>query len=166
MARRRFVFVIVTGAVFASVLLIPILEEEATSKSSPQSHGQVGISYTPLPATASAVAGVHLDPLQNSQLTAIQVSAPDAIAIAKTRLGPTLAASNVAISLGSFTDGQYVTTNASGAHQLVANGLAAYVVSFSGLSIAPLGRSGAVNTENNVVVNANTGEIVEEFSYR
>lgn len=86
--------------------------------------------------------------------------------VAMARLGLTLAASNVAISLGSFTDDQYVTINASGARQLMANGLAAYVVSFSGLSIASAGRTNAVNTENNVVVNANTGEIVEEFSYR
>lgn len=92
--------------------------------------------------------------------------AADAIAIAKARLGMTLATSNVTVSLGSFTDDQYVTINPSGARQLVATGLAAYVVSFSGLSIASEGRTSAVNTENNVVVNANTGEVVEEFSYR
>jgi len=166
MARRGFVFIVVTGTLLASVLLVPILGAEATSKNSPQVQGQVGVSYTPLPATASAAVGVHLDPLQNSQLTAVQVSASDAIAIAKTRLGLTLANSNVAISLGSFTDDQYVTINASSARQLVADGLAAYVVSFSGLSMTFLGRNGAMNTENNVVVNANTGEIIEEFSYR
>ncbi len=92
--------------------------------------------------------------------------AADAIAIAKARLGMTLAVSKVTISLGSFTDDQYVTINPFGARQLVANGLATYVVSFSGLSIASQGRTSAVNTENNVVVNANTGEVVEEFSYR
>lgn len=164
MAQRRLVFVIV--AMLAAVLLVPTLGAQATNTSSPQTQGQVDVPYIPLPAAASAAAGVHLDPLQNSQLTAIQVSVPDAIAIAKARLGLTLAAGDVAISLGSFTDDQYVTTDASGARQLVANGLAAYVVSFSGLSIASLGRSGTSNTETNVVVNATTGEVVEEFSYR
>jgi hypothetical protein len=165
MARRRFVFVIATGAVLASVLLVPILGAEATSKSSPQLQGQVGVPYVPLPAAASA-AGVRLDPLQNGQLASIRVSASDAIAIAKARLGMTLATSNVTVSLGSFTDDQYVTINPSNARQLMANDLASYVVSFFGLSIASAGRTSQVNTENNVVVNANTGEIVEEFSYR
>lgn len=132
MARRRFVFVIVTATVLASVLLVPILVAEATGKSSPQFQGQVGVSYASLPATVSTGAGVHLYPLQNSQLTAIQVSAPDAIAIAKARLGLTLVA---------------------------------YVVSFSGLPIAPQSRTSVLNTETNVVVNATTGEIVEKFSY-
>lgn len=164
MAQRKFVFV--TVAMLAAVLLVPTLGAQATKKSSPQLPGQVDVPYVPLPAAASTAVGVHLDRLQISQLASIHVLAFDAIAIAKTRLGQLPVASNVAISLGSFTNGQYVTINASGAGQFVANGLAAYVVSFSGLSIASLGRSGASNTETNVVVNATTGEIIEEFSYR
>lgn len=155
-----------TVAMLAAVLLVPALGAQATNKSSPQTQGQVDVPYVPLPAAASTAVGVHLDPLQISQLASIHVLASDAIAIAKTRLGMTLAASDVAISLGSFTDDQYVTINASAAHQLMADGLAAYVVSFSGLSIASLGLSGTSNTETNVVVNATTGEVVEEFSYR
>ncbi|GEM_PF-1961474 len=166
MVRKRFVFVAVTITVLASTLLVPALGADVTSKNSPQSQSSVGASYAPLPTAAYTAAGVRLDPLQNSQLTAIQVSASDAIAIAEARLGLTPAASNVAISVGSFTDDQYVTINATGTRHLVANDLPAYVVTFSGLSIASQGRSSTINTENNVVVNAATGEIVEEFSYR
>lgn len=164
MAQRRFVFV--TVAMLAAVLLGPTLEAQATNKSSPQIQGQVDVSYVPLPVAASTAVGVHLDPLQISQLASIHVLAADAIVIAKARLGMAMATSNMTVSLGSFTDDQYVTINPSGARQLMANGLAAYVVSFSGLSIASLGRSGTSNTETNVVVNATTGEVVEEFSYR
>lgn len=155
-----------TVAMLVTVLLVPTLEAQATNKSSQQMQGRVDVPYVPLPAAASTTVGVHLDPLQISQLASIHVLAADAIAIAKARRGMTLATSNVTVSLGSFTDDQYVTIHSSGARQLVANGLAAYVVSFSGLSIASLGYSGTSNTEINVVVNATTGEVVEEFSYR
>ncbi|MHB8378743.1 MAG: hypothetical protein ACYDB2_02350 [Acidimicrobiales bacterium] len=98
----------------------------------------------------------------------MQVSEANAVASAKIREGLDPNATNFTVTLGSFTDTQYMVRDSTGSYSRVANGLPAYVVTFSGLNILPEGPAptGTFNTEDNVVVDASTGAIVETFTYQ
>ncbi len=124
-------------------------------------------TYSPLPSTAQTALGVSLEPLPSSQQNTLTVTAAQAISAAQLRLGSLSSeASGVAVNVGSFTDDEYTTTNASGVSGLVASNVPAYVVTFSGLAIASFSpNSTAVNTQASVVVNATNGDIIEVFSF-
>jgi hypothetical protein len=124
-----------------------------------------GASYAPLPAAAKSGVGVSLEPLPDSLASAVQVTVPEAISAAQERLGLTAAeASDNTVLVGSFTDDEYTSANAAGASALVADNLPAYVVTFSGLSVSSLGRGVGVHTQESVVVNATSGDVVEVYS--
>ena len=166
MKRKGIVLVTTIGAmVLALAVSIPALTAGGATRQRPRI--SAGASYAPLPAAAYTGLGVSLNPLQGSQLATVQVTVSEARSVAKERLGLTNAeASNVTVLVGSFTDDEYATTDAAGVKELVADDLPAYVVTFSGLSIAAANGGPGRNTQESVVVDAASGEVVEVFSFQ
>ncbi|MFZ2056591.1 MAG: hypothetical protein WAV54_04185 [Acidimicrobiales bacterium] len=167
-SRRAALVASVCAAVIAFAVSLPALTAGTATRQ--RSQVWAGASYAPLPAAAKSGVGVSLEPLPDSLASAVQVTVPEAISAAQERLGLTAAeASDNTVLVGSFTDDEYTSANATGANAagasaLVADNLPAYVVTFSGLSVSSLGRGVGVHTQESVVVNATSGDVVEVYS--
>ena len=163
--RRAILATMIAAVVLGLAVAVPTMM--ASSAGLARSQISLGASYAPLPAAAHTDLGVSLDPLQNSQASAVQVTVPEAISAAEERAGLTsVPANDVTVLVGSFADDEYSTTNASGASSLVADDLPAYVVTFSGMSFANPSGGAGVHTQESVVINATTGDVVEVYSFQ
>ena len=156
-SRRAALVASVCAAVIAFAVSLPALTAGTATRQ--RSQVWAGASYAPLPAAAKSGVGVSLEPLPDSLASAVQVTVPLTAA----------EASDNTVLVGSFTDDEYTSANATGANAagasaLVADNLPAYVVTFSGLSVSSLGRGVGVHTQESVVVNATSGDVVEVYS--
>lgn len=112
--------------------------------------------------------GVRFD----TPITAAIVSRDQAIQAAMAWLGPylTAQASQVSAQFVSFSDDQYADVDAAGQSHPKFQQIPAWVIVFEGMNIPPRGGRRAANlpphTEMHVVINAETGEYMEAFTYR
>ncbi len=98
-----------------------------------------------------------------------KITQQQAIQLATTRLGLPLAnqATHINALYVLFSDDQYYSTDAKGQKSYFFQNVPAWVVTFQGVNFASSGRGPArFNHEVNVVINAQTGEYMELFTYR
>jgi hypothetical protein len=91
-----------------------------------------------------------------------------AIQAARAWIGSALAsqATQITAQYVLFSNDEYYSTDAQGQKHYFFQNVPAWVVSFEGLMLARHGRTVRYNHEENVVINAMTGEYMEAFSYR
>jgi hypothetical protein len=96
----------------------------------------------------------------------VTISPAEALSTAESTAGITLSDGvSEVTSLGSFTDSGLRHAASGDQDALVANGIAAYVVTFSGLSLAELGPTGGTVTNDAVAISAVTGKVIESVEF-
>ncbi|HUW77140.1 MAG TPA: hypothetical protein VMV52_00130 [Candidatus Nanopelagicaceae bacterium] len=124
-------------------------------------------AWVALPAKAQSSAGVRLqahDALKHPMAT--HITTQQAFNVATERIGKAQAKQAVVhVTFGDFFDDRYIATSPKGFPKDVARGVPAYVITFDGIIVPLIGLSGGSNSEMNVVVNAATGQVIEEFSF-
>lgn len=164
--RNWFVIIVAIGTVLASTFIVVAQGPEVRASVALQSLGLMNASFTPLRKAARNELDIRFVPLRNSQFATIQVTEPEAISTAEVGLNPMPSGSNVLVSLGGLTDKEEIVHDWIGTKSWIPKAIPAYVITMSGLHIESLGPGGAVNHEEIVVVNADSGDVVETVSYR
>lgn len=164
--RNWFVLIVAIGTVLASTLIVVAQGPEVQASVALQSQGLMNASFTPLSKTALSALDIRFVPLRNSQFATIRVTEPEAVSTAEVGLNPTPSGSKVLVSLGGLTDKEAIVHDWIRTKSWIPKAIPAYVITISGLHIESLGPGGAVNHEEIVVVNANSGDVVETVSYR
>lgn len=170
MKRNWIVVLIAIVTVLASTLIVLAEGGATTNAGSPPMQSLSDATYVSLPKGLTVGGDFSFGPLRYSQFGAVKFTASKAIDIAKqsagVRGGPTSSGSRVTVSLGSFINDEAIITDWIGTTSLIPKAIPAYVVTISGLHIESLGPIGVVNHEENVLVNASNGHVIEEFTYR
>jgi len=164
--RNWFVFIVAIGTLLASTLIVVAQGPEVQASVALQSQGLMNAFFTPLSKAARNELDIRFVPLRNSQFAPIRVTEPEAVSTAEVGLNPMPSGSNVLVSLGDLTDKEEIVHDWIGTKSWIPKAIPAYVITMSGLNIESLGPGGAVNHEEIVVVNANSGDVVETVSYR
>lgn len=99
-----------------------------------------------------------------------KVTSDQAIAAAKSWLGAVLTsqATNISTQYVLFSDDQYYSTDTQGVKQFKFQRVPAWIVTFTGVTVSsrgPVGQPTQFNHELHVVINAETGEYMESYSY-
>jgi hypothetical protein len=123
-------------------------------------------TYQPLLQDATTYGGISLNPLSPTRYSSVTISPAEALSTAESTAGITLSDGvSEVTSLGSFTDSGLRHAASGDQDALVANGIAAYVVTFSGLSLAELGPTGGTVTNDAVAISAVTGKVIESVEF-
>ena len=147
-----------TGA--ALVLGVAVLVAAPTT---PTQRPQIFVGYRPLPAADAIGMGLSLEPFTGR--LGPSITAAEAMAVARSRVGAMVdAADSATVSLGIFTDQQYVDIEPSGTHHQVIDHKLCYLVTLYGLELQGHGHGYATNTTLTIVVDAMTGKVLEEYS--
>jgi hypothetical protein len=154
------------GTVLASTLIVVAEGPEAHSSVASQSQSLMNAAYAPLSNSARSALDVRFVALRSSEFATVRVTAPDAVSTAEVGLDPMPSGTNVSVSLGGLTDKEEIVHDWIGTKSWIPKAIPAYVITMSGLHVQSLGPGGAFNPEEIVVVNANSGNVVETVSYR
>lgn len=122
--------------------------------------------YAPLPAAATSLEGVTLTQHSGTESPASFISQSAAVAAADARTGSSAAtATSLTVTFGDFSDSESYTTMRDGSRHYAAQGTPAFVVAFHGVKV-PLhsANPNVSNSELDVVIDARTGAVIEEFS--
>jgi hypothetical protein len=119
---------------------------------------------TPVPDDAGLAAiGVRFGKPASAPI----VSQGEAVSTARLRAGSVAdEATEVLANYVLFSDDQYYSVDAFGQRQYAFQDVPAWVITFRGVYYGRGSGGGKPNTEMNVVINAQTGEYMEVFSYR
>lgn len=121
------------------------------------------VGFRALPAAAESRVGLTFaTPLDNSSAIIDVATALDA---ARSRVGGMLDdAVSATVSLGVFSDSQYAEVQFSGSRRPLINHRLSYLVTLDGVSVPSHGPAGTTNSSWTIVIDAKTGEVLEEFS--
>lgn len=164
--RNWTVLVVAIATVLASTLIVVAQGPEVQASTAMQSQGLMNAAYAPLRKAARNELDIRFVPLRNSQLTTVRVTEPEAVSMAEVGLDPMPSGSNVLVSLEGLSDNEEIVHDWIGTKSWIPKATPAYVITMSGLHVESLGPGGAFNPEEIVVVNANSGDVVETVSYR
>lgn len=157
---------VISGLIAATVIAAGSSLWAIDANASPNQPSVLNQGYAPISAEATSGLGVTLDPLTTTQQALALLPVDQVLSLAKARMGDlSTQASSITISLGSFTDRQYGNVDDAGVLHPVATGIPAFVVNFSGLSLPSDGGSTGTDSQQMVVINALTGEIIETLTY-
>ena len=157
---------LVAGVVAAVVIAGASSWWAMEASASPAQPTVIDQGYAPLPASATSGMGVTLSPLTAAQQLLTLLPLDQVISLANTRVGDLAGqASSITASLGSFTDSEYGNVDSAGVLHLIADGVPAFVINYSGLSIPSRGGTTATDSQQAVVINAVTGEVIEDYVY-
>lgn len=132
----------------------------------PSQPAVVDQGYAALPDAATSGLGVSLAPLTTADQVLALLPVSQVVDLAKTSVGDVVnEASSITVSVGRFTDSEYGNTDDAGILHLVAVDVPAFVINFSGLSIPSLGGTTATDSQQAVVINALTGQVIETYTY-
>ena len=158
--RQRVIFGIILTGLVAVLFFASHAFSVAASTDSKSTYGTVQLNNAG-PESIGIRYGSPSSPPKITQQQAIQ--------LATTRLGLPLAhqATHIHALYVLFSDNQYYSTDANGQKNYFFQNVPAWVVTFQGVNFANSGRGPArFNHEVNVVINAQTGEYMELFTYR
>jgi hypothetical protein len=124
--------------------------------------------WVALPVQAQTGVGVHLErhDIRRNPMTTL-ITTGEAMKISAKRISKAQAGQAVVhVTFGDFFDDTFFATRPQGSSRDVKNGVPAYVITYDGVIVPLAGLSRGTNSELIVVVEAATGEVIEEFSFR
>lgn len=163
--RKIAVFGLGIVVVLATSTFVTIVE---TSRNCPASRQYV-CTYVFKPASKNLLVGgeIEFKRLGESDLSKVRITPEQARRIADAPYGRDHKSRVVFESLGGYIDKNDIVRNWVGTRSWIPKALPAYIVRIAGLEIPPLGPGPPVihNRSENVIVNAETGTIIADFTY-